>query len=60
MALEHPRELIELQHARAVGVPAVEERVDVLGWNIEPEHGHGLAELLLGDGAAAVLVPLAE
>eukprot|EP00964_Phaeocystis_antarctica_P004661 scaffold2508_cov37-Phaeocystis_antarctica.AAC.2 len=59
-ALEHPRKLLELQHTRAIRVPAIEERIDVLDWHVQPQHGHGLAELLLGDGAVFVLVPLPE
>eukprot|EP00964_Phaeocystis_antarctica_P004660 scaffold2508_cov37-Phaeocystis_antarctica.AAC.1 len=56
----HLVELAQLQHARAIGVPAIEERVDILLRHLQTQHGHGLAELLLGDGAVAVLVPLPE
>eukprot|EP00964_Phaeocystis_antarctica_P102081 scaffold67491_cov66-Phaeocystis_antarctica.AAC.2 len=53
-------ELVQPNLARAVGVPCVEDAVDLLPGEIEADERHGAPELLLGDGAVAVLVPLAE
>ena len=42
-------ELAQLEAAGAVGIPAVEEGVDLLLGHIEAKRGQRLAELLLGD-----------
>eukprot|EP00964_Phaeocystis_antarctica_P106771 scaffold71571_cov66-Phaeocystis_antarctica.AAC.6 len=59
-ALDPLAKLAQAQLAAAVGVPAVEERVDLGPGHLEPEQRHCLAELLAADHAVAVLVPLAE
>ena len=59
-AFEPLAELAQGQLAAAVGVPAVEEGIDIGPGHLQPEQRHCLAELLAANDAVAVLVPLAE
>ena len=53
-------QLVDADGAATVGVKRVEQLVDLSPGRVKAEQRHGLAELLLRDGAVAILVPLAE